>query len=240
MKRLVARKGFTLIEIIVVVAVIALLAAILAPQIAKYVADAKISKARADVNTIAAAIGDFYKDTGRWPTANNDGGTNGTSKNNPGVFILGSLGGTNARGHSAATNQWTTWFGNPDPNFTQGDTFRNQFVLNEPGGRNHARYPIKEGAPRGLSLNDVLGWNGPYIKTVPSDPWGHRYYCNVIALYYGTGAYIYDQCWIISAGPNGIIETPVGSIRGNPQSGELNSNPIGSTGTGDDIGVMIK
>ena len=40
MKRLVARKGFTLIEVIVVVAVIALLAAILAPQIAKYVADA--------------------------------------------------------------------------------------------------------------------------------------------------------------------------------------------------------
>lgn len=233
-------KGFTLMEVIVVVAVIALLAAILAPQIAKYMVDAKISKAKADLNTIAGAIGDFYKDTGRWPTANNDRGTNGTSKSNPGVLILGSLQGRNPRGHSPATKQWVDWFGSPGPNLVRGDTFRNQFVRNEPGGRNHAAYAVKEGAPQGLSLNDVLGWNGPYLKTVPADPWGHRYYCNVLSLYYGTGAYIYDQCWVLSAGPNGIIETPVGSFPGNPQSGELNSTPIGDRGTGDDIGVMIK
>ena len=234
------KDGFTLLEVIVVVAIIALLAAILAPQIAKYVTDAKVSKARADVNTIAAAIGDFYKDTGRWPTANNERGTNGTAKTNPGVFVLGSREGTNARGHSGSTTQWIDWFGDPSPNYVQGDTFRNQFVINEPGGNGHRGYPVKEGAERGLSLNDILGWNGPYIKTVPADPWGHRYYCNVVSLYYGTGAYIYDQCWVISAGPNGIIETPVGSALGNPQSGEINSDPIGEQGTGDDIGVMIK
>ena len=240
MKFLKASKGFTLIEVIVVVAIIALLAAILSPMIAKYISDAKISKARADVNTIAAAIGDFYKDTGRWPTANNYRGTNGISRRDPGVFILASLEGRNARGHSASTSQWIDWFGRPDPNFIRGDTFRNQFVLNEPGDNNNPGYPVKIGAEPGLSLTDMQGWNGPYVKTVPADPWGNRYYCNVVSLYFGVGAYIYDQCWVISAGPNGIIETPVGSFLGNPQSGELNREPYGDRGTADDIGVMIK
>lgn len=229
-------------EVIVVVGIIGLLAAILAPQVAKYMKDAKIAKARADVNTIGSAIGDFYKDTGKWPTANNVDGNNGNSKTNPGVYILGSYHGNNPQGHSAGTTQWTTWFGNPDPNYDTGDTFRNQLVLNHPGdhdGMNEG-YPLKKGAPPGLSLTDILGWNGPYIKTSPADPWGNRYFCNVLSLYYGTGAYIYDQCWIISAGPNGIIETPVGSDLNDPQSGELNSDPEDPTIGGDDIGVMIK
>ncbi len=229
-------KGFTLIEIIVVIAVIAILAAILAPQIAKYIKDAKVSKARADVNTIAAAIGDFYKDTGRWPTANNATGTTGTSKTNDGIYILYSKQGTHAAGHSTATNYWITWANIS----TRGDTFRNQMVLNWILGNSGWHYPVKTGAPSGLSLTDVLGWHGPYLKTVPSDPWGHKYYCNVLALYYGQGIYTYDQCWIISSGPNGTIETPVGSPIGNPQTGEINSDPIGGAGSGDDIGTMIK
>jgi len=236
MQRIRDTKGFTLIEIIVVIAVIAILAAILAPQIAKHIKDAKVAKARADVNTIAAAIGDFYKDTGRWPTANNSNGTNGTSKSNDGIYVLSSNQGTNAVGHSAATTQWVTWASSA----TRGDTFRNQMVLNWIRGNSNWNYPVKTGAPPGLSLTDVMGWHGPYLKTVPSDPWGHKYYCNVISLYYGTGAYIYDQCWVISSGPNGTIETPVGSPIGNPQTGEINSDPINGAGTGDDIGTMLK
>lgn len=237
MKCLRNHKGFTLIEVIVVIAVIAILAAILAPQIAKHIKDAKVSKARADVNTIAAAIGDFYKDTGRWPTANNATGTTGTSKTNTGLWILYSNQGTNASTHGNGTDEWNTWGPNAA---TTGDTFRNQMVLNWILGNSGWHYPVKTGAPSGLSLTDVLGWHGPYLKTVPSDPWGHKYYCNVLSLYYGQGTYIYDQCWIISAGPNGTIETPVGSPIGNPQTGEINSVPIGAAGTGDDIGTMIR
>ncbi len=236
MKKLQQEKGFTLIEIIVVIAVIAILAAILAPQIAKHIKDAKVSKARADVNTIAAAIGDFYKDTGRWPTANNATGSNGTSSTNSGIYVLFSNQGIHAAGHSPATNYWITWASSA----TRGDTFRNQLVLNHILGNTGWNYPVRTGAPSGLSLSDVLGWHGPYLKTVPSDPWGHKYYSNVLSLYYGQGTYIYDQCWIISSGPNGIIETPVGSPIGNPQTGEINNDPIGAPGTGDDIGTMIK
>jgi len=112
-------------------------------------------------------------------------------------------------------------------------------VLNQVKGNAYPSYRLKPGAPPGLSLTDVLGWHGPYLKTSPPDPWGHKYYCNVLALYYGTGSYIYDQCWIISSGPNGTIETPIGSPLGSPQTGEINSMPV-NAGGGDDIGTMIK
>ena len=128
-------RGFTLIEVIVVVATIALLAAILAPQITKYISDAKIAKARADVNTIGAAIGDFFKDTGRFPTGNSAyhsaaNPANGTSFANPGVFVLSTNQGNVPAGHTARTNLWLTWARDL---FVRGDTLRNPMVPNAPG-----------------------------------------------------------------------------------------------------------
>ncbi len=63
-------KGFTLIEVVVVVAVIAILAAVLTPYITKYIDDSKIAKARNEVQVIAAAVTNAYKDLGRWPNRN--------------------------------------------------------------------------------------------------------------------------------------------------------------------------
>ena len=60
-------KGFTLIEVVVVVAVIAILAAVLTPYITKYIDDSKVAKARNEVQVIAAAVTNAYKDLGRWP-----------------------------------------------------------------------------------------------------------------------------------------------------------------------------
>jgi prepilin-type N-terminal cleavage/methylation domain-containing protein len=63
-------KGFTLIEVVVVVAVIAILAAVLTPYITKYIDDSKIAKARNETQVIAAAVANAYKDLGRWPNRN--------------------------------------------------------------------------------------------------------------------------------------------------------------------------
>ncbi|HHT9124722.1 MAG TPA: type II secretion system protein GspG [Candidatus Brocadiia bacterium] len=59
--------GFTLIEIVIVLGVIAALAAILVPTLMNYVEDAKKARASKDVGIIAAAIAQLNKDTGRWP-----------------------------------------------------------------------------------------------------------------------------------------------------------------------------
>ncbi|MGD2062172.1 MAG: type II secretion system protein GspG [Nitrospirota bacterium] len=68
-----ARGGFTLIEIVIVIAVIAILAGIATPSIVKNIRDSRVARAKSDTKEIAATIASFYKDTGRWPT------TDGTS-----------------------------------------------------------------------------------------------------------------------------------------------------------------
>jgi general secretion pathway protein G len=60
--------GFTLIEIMVVLTIIAILAALIAPQILGRVDEARVTAAKQDIQTIGTAL-DFYKmDNFRYPT----------------------------------------------------------------------------------------------------------------------------------------------------------------------------
>lgn len=61
------RRGFTLIEVIVVAAIISLLAGILVPMIFNQLDSAKEAKALAECKTISTSILMFRKDTGKWP-----------------------------------------------------------------------------------------------------------------------------------------------------------------------------
>ncbi|MGD8348627.1 MAG: type II secretion system major pseudopilin GspG [Gammaproteobacteria bacterium] len=60
MNKLRSTRGFTLLEIIVVVAIIAILAAYIAPKIAGRVDDARISKAKSDIRTLENSL-EYYK-----------------------------------------------------------------------------------------------------------------------------------------------------------------------------------
>ena len=63
-------KGFTLIELAVVLAIIAVLAAILTPMVTGYLDQARVARAQADTRTVADAIKLYQRDTGRWPVYN--------------------------------------------------------------------------------------------------------------------------------------------------------------------------
>jgi len=63
------RKGFTLIEVIVVAAIIAILAGILVPMILKEIDESRITRAAGDIRSISSAIIVLKKDTGQWPVS---------------------------------------------------------------------------------------------------------------------------------------------------------------------------
>jgi len=62
-------RGFTLIEIMVVVIIIGLLAAIIVPTVVSKVDDAKVSKAKADIQALETALTEFRLDNSKYPTS---------------------------------------------------------------------------------------------------------------------------------------------------------------------------
>ena len=69
MMRLHTRKGFTLLEIIVVVAIIAILAAYIAPKITGRVDDARISKAKSDIRVLESSLELYKLDNFTYPSS---------------------------------------------------------------------------------------------------------------------------------------------------------------------------
>ena len=64
-----SRRGFTLIEVLVVIAVIAMLAALVAPNVFQHVGTAKDATARSQIELLGAALDAYRLDNGRYPTS---------------------------------------------------------------------------------------------------------------------------------------------------------------------------
>jgi general secretion pathway protein G len=62
------RRGFTLIELIVVIVVLGLLAGLVAPQVFGRVSEAKLVAARTQMELIGAALDGYRLDNSRYPT----------------------------------------------------------------------------------------------------------------------------------------------------------------------------
>lgn len=191
--------GFTMLELIVVVAAIAILAAILTPMVLKLIDDARVSRAQNEVEAIATAVSALYKDTARWPYTNANGPTGNAvsrligSTNVPTVAASGAGTGAAGWGSNGTAKQLGDflYWNNPD-NDSRAD------------GRNANQ------ANADYATSGEGSWKGPYLEDYEiEDPWGHAYVVNV--RYLPGGSYSGTQrhkVMVISAGPDGLWSTP--------------------------------
>jgi general secretion pathway protein G len=63
------RLGFTLVELLVVILVLGLLAAFVAPNVFQHVGSAKVAAARSQIELFGAALAAYRLDNGRYPTS---------------------------------------------------------------------------------------------------------------------------------------------------------------------------
>lgn len=188
-------RGFTLIEVIVVAAIIAILAGILVPMIFNQIDEAKIARAQGDCKSISTAIMTFRKDTSKWP-----------------YFMPGDC-----------TQTYTTIQGGgstpPTDNLVGAwGISLNDISLGLILNLSNIQPPVAQSC-----YNDKAK---SYLPEAGADPWGKQYIVNA-ANFAGT-----NPVWIISAGPNGCIDTSVNSSTLNDAQN--------SCGPADDIGVRIQ
>ncbi|MFQ5505175.1 MAG: prepilin-type N-terminal cleavage/methylation domain-containing protein [Planctomycetota bacterium] len=180
-------RGFTLVEVVVVIAVVLLLTGIAVPMISGYVEDGKRVRAKAEANVISSAIASFYKDLAVWPTRN-AAGTNNT------LYALYSGKAMPVANPFLSAHNWDTWARSA----TVGDLLDNHLVRNSPQGAIDHGYPT-EGEYR---------WRGPYLpKGSTLDPWARPYVVFVRSVF-DASATNYKKLVVLSAGPDGRIETP--------------------------------
>jgi len=172
-------RGFTLLELVVVLAVIAILAAILTPMINGYVDRARNSAAISDMKNIAAGVTQFNTDMKFWPIYTADFGGNSFGSN-----IYDQIS-TSGGGDAAIGSGVTGWVYADLSDATKTGTVDS--ILN------NDFYTAFSNRPK---------YRGPYLQ-LGSDPWGTKYYVTTGNLKPGSNKHAY----VLSAGPNQTIDT---------------------------------
>lgn len=197
-------RGFTLIEIVVIVALVSLLAGLVAPVLSGDLEQARLDRAAADTAGIGKALTDFQVTVDDWPSMDGSG-----SMDQLRVLISGSSVPTSSP--FASSHSFWTWASG-----SGGDLLGNHLVQNSPKSQTAQAYPSSGRA----------AWRGPYLDSSPLDPWGRPYLVNVISGY-STHATENRRLWVLSAGPDGEIQT---------------ASTAGVTDdiAGDDIGFLVQ
>lgn len=233
-------RGFTLIEIVFVLAIILVLVAIIVPVAFPRLRDAQLARASADIQTIVATLTAFQSDLGRFPACNSDN-CNPLDSNNQVLRFLafgdgtGDIQDTFPADDPSLVNKWN--LSNPI-NISIVPARHNAFNhlgRNDPNADNIARSDILGARDYNEDSSKSKRWKGPYVANVSLDPWGHAYIVHVGAmeengvpvfinsLLTPLGSFKQPEGWILSAGPDGLLQT----------------SPTDTVLSGDDIGFIF-
>lgn len=119
------QKGFTLVELLIVVIILAILAAIVVPQFASSTDDAKLASLDSTLSNVRAAIQLYYQQHGKYPgavtaagatcpnsgTAGTGVATGGAGTTAEDAFLSQMVNYTNAAGQACSTSDATFKFG---------------------------------------------------------------------------------------------------------------------------------
>lgn len=173
------QRGFTSFELVIIVGIVTILAALMIPMAENYISKARVQKAKADEKAIAEAILEFNKDMREWPIW-----ASGNAMQ-PGDTAYGVLYSESGSDIASDTGY--------DISENSG-SLDDQLLTDAPG--------------YSTQTNPVRKMQGPYLEKIPEDPWGNKYYVNVKFLrpaYRASGQE--KAVFVISAGPNELIET---------------------------------
>jgi prepilin-type N-terminal cleavage/methylation domain-containing protein len=182
------REGFTLIELILVVAVVAILAAILVPTVFSILDESAVTKGQADVKALAGSMVKFRSDLGEFPTRDASGAANAE------VNLLYS--GTAAPGLTDFS-----------PNLGGGDPFNCATATN----CETMEFPFLTNSStlNAYSASGKKQWKGPYISENSVDEFNTPYIAYVRRLR-RSGAVTTERAWVVFAGENQVYETTPG------------------------------
>ncbi|MGA8961052.1 MAG: type II secretion system protein GspG, partial [Pseudolabrys sp.] len=62
-------RGFTLVEMLVVITIIALIMSLVGPRVLNYLSESKVKAAKIQMQSLSSALDLLYLDTGRYPSS---------------------------------------------------------------------------------------------------------------------------------------------------------------------------
>lgn len=203
-KRNSGQRGFTLVELIFVLAIIVTLASIFLPLAMSKFSESKTATANSSMDAIAAALTSFFGDLDHFPTCNSSDCDAFTSANNDLKFLAFGTGSGSLTSEYPTSTTWSDLTTEDETGGTaeiKNNAF-NHLVVNNPNGD----------ATTGETNVDYKAskWKGPYIAKIGVDPFGSAYIANVGAMEKNGSKINADsnsKGWIISGGPDGILDT---------------------------------
>ena len=215
-----AQRGISLIEATIILGVVSVLAAVMAPTIRGYVVNAQQVGAKHDVEEIGAALSRMLTDVGdTWVLRDGNGAaaTNEpvhTSGNR--VDLLVSAGRTPAVQTARSVGgppDWSTAINNTTVQLLDEFLVENtpsDSAANAYRSATNMSVATSYDPADGATFNSPKAWRGAYLPgPISADPWGNRYMVNVEylgrALGAGPSGNVNDVI-VLSAGNNGVVE----------------------------------